>query len=596
MEMDMSRIIQKRAFVRNDKGLVYCSKCGALLYQDFYNYNRHLYDCRFKPSDLGYKTINENEASAYAVRYEANKLYIYVLAMRLKPKAITYKGYKGAEWVIIFKAVLSTKKVAIKESGEGTLEDWVKKFEKMECLNEKEPAEIIKHVFNIPGYRSFESFLQLYKEGRYLQEEKIPEDKLAEILKEPKDELEYFQYATNEEIYNVYKCKLVTYNEEHFLLVRIYTSEGIGHCIVGENYFRTNHWVDMDVLLEDTSVFEISEDDLEIFDKANPKFLLKHFIDSGGTNLSYPLFIGFYDRTMELLAKADCWKLVKDYDKLLFNNKGFIKTEEKNLNGIMGLSAKVLKKIDKSALECENMLRTLFIIYNTNKDYITQRKRISSSLIQYFENNIITETEHAISAVIPSAKNISEKRKRLFMDYFENLGEEYSFFLDYLHMLRRLNYKIEYFPSNLREVHDRLWRESAQNYWRVDPRRFEEVVHSEEYLSLTTTHENECDFFKKSEYVILAPRGEDDMFLESENLSHCVRIYTRNVIEKRTKIYFLRKRDQPEKSLATIEVYKDQVFQLKAFANSKADSSAREFVRRWSKLKGLGINTQDVFG
>lgn len=79
-------------------------------------------------------------------------------------------------------------------------------------------------------------------------------------------------------------------------------------------------------------------------------------------------------------------------------------------------------------------------------------------------------------------------------------------------------------------------------------------------------------------------------------MHNCVRIYVKDVASRSTRIYFLRKKEDPASSFGTIEVSRDggRLIQAKAFGNRKLPRQAQEFVIKWCKNKGISVNTGDI--
>ena len=79
-------------------------------------------------------------------------------------------------------------------------------------------------------------------------------------------------------------------------------------------------------------------------------------------------------------------------------------------------------------------------------------------------------------------------------------------------------------------------------------------------------------------------------------MHNCVRIYVGRVSDKSTRIYFLRKKDNPDKSYGTLEVSDDgkRLFQAKAFANERLPMFAQRFIVKWCRAKGIRIKTWDI--
>lgn len=150
---------------------------------------------------------------------------------------------------------------------------------------------------------------------------------------------------------------------------------------------------------------------------------------------------------------------------------------------------------------------------------------------------------------------------------------------------------------SIREAHDRTAAMIRNNHSRLKRQRFAETVRSEEYLRLMTCFtENDKDYFKEDEYVILGPASIDDIFVESEQMRNCVRIFVPDLLREQSRIYFLRKKSAPEQSFATLEVSGDgeRLLQAKGFANQILDRETQGFVRKWCDYKGIRIDTKDI--
>ena len=96
-------------------------------------------------------------------------------------------------------------------------------------------------------------------------------------------------------------------------------------------------------------------------------------------------------------------------------------------------------------------------------------------------------------------------------------------------------------------------------------------------LAACLTKEGE-DTFEKDKYIISVPDTSDALFLESESMHNCVRIYVSNLAKRLSQIYFLRKKADPMRSFGTVELSGDgrRLLQAKAFANAKLDVGAQK--------------------
>jgi hypothetical protein len=70
----------------------------------------------------------------------------------------------------------------------------------------------------------------------------------------------------------------------------------------------------------------------------------------------------------------------------------------------------------------------------------------------------------------------------------------------------------------------------------------------------------------------------------------------KDVARRSTRIYFLRKKEEPDKSFGTIEVSRDgrKLVQAKAFANRRLPRPAQEFVVKWCNYKEIKVDTWDI--
>ena len=102
--------------------------------------------------------------------------------------------------------------------------------------------------------------------------------------------------------------------------------------------------------------------------------------------------------------------------------------------------------------------------------------------------------------------------------------------------------------------------------------------------------------FEGDPFIVTVPAHIDDLFIESMNMHNCVRIYVTRVANKNARIYFLRKKDDPDKSYGTLEVSHDgeKLFQAKAFANERLPMYAQKFVVKWCRAKKIKIATWDI--
>ena len=194
---------------------------------------------------------------------------------------------------------------------------------------------------------------------------------------------------------------------------------------------------------------------------------------------------------------------------------------------------------------------------------------------------------------------LNDRQILQILRYLQKHPDDGQYYLDYMNACAQLGeYEYGITPNiPIREAHDRVVARIKNKHDMATQRSFELVVKSADYLALTTwlTEEDE-EFFDKDPYVVIAPETSDDLFKESESMHNCVRIYVPIVTQKMTRIYFLREKEELDKSYGTIEVSGDgqRLVQAKAFGNKKLPVRAQRFVTKWCKHKRITIDTWDI--
>ena len=194
---------------------------------------------------------------------------------------------------------------------------------------------------------------------------------------------------------------------------------------------------------------------------------------------------------------------------------------------------------------------------------------------------------------------LSDKQILQILRYLQKHPCEGHYYCDYMNACAQLGeYAYGITPSiPIREAHDRVVSRVKNKHDMDTKRRFETAVASEDYLYLTTCAcEEDEEVFGEDPYMVMAPKTSDNLFRESENMHNCVRIYVKSVADRSTRIYFLRRKEEPDKSFGTIEVSSDgkRLIQAKAFGNRRLPRCAQQFVIKWCRHKAIKVQTWDI--
>lgn len=86
------------------------------------------------------------------------------------------------------------------------------------------------------------------------------------------------------------------------------------------------------------------------------------------------------------------------------------------------------------------------------------------------------------------------------------------------------------------------------------------------------------------EYLIRPAESPAELHVESQVLHHCVRTYVNRVADGQTSILFIRKQEEPDKPLFTLELNKDRkIVQCRGLRNCSYPDDVGELIKHWEK-------------
>lgn len=146
-----------------------------------------------------------------------------------------------------------------------------------------------------------------------------------------------------------------------------------------------------------------------------------------------------------------------------------------------------------------------------------------------------------------------------------------SLWKDYLESARKLGLTdFDKYPNSLKREHDVFAREAVRVRNEREEQDFEEAM--SKYQDIT---------FEDDKYCIVVPKKAEDLINEGKELNHCVGTYVSRVAQKRTTIFFVREKENKEKSLYTLEVKDGMNNQFRGKYNCKPQNDAFKFADRF---------------
>lgn len=131
---------------------------------------------------------------------------------------------------------------------------------------------------------------------------------------------------------------------------------------------------------------------------------------------------------------------------------------------------------------------------------------------------------------------------------------------DYLRVGKESGIKTEAYPSHVKKAHNCIVnnRNAFVNLSFEASKAFSSVCAENAALYAT----------KMGDYIVAFPKEPKDLFLEGATLNHCVGGYVSPVIQRQSIVAFLRKKDDPDTPLYTIEIKDGKVIQAKGNYNA----------------------------
>ena len=292
---------------------------------------------------------------------------------------------------------------------------------------------------------------------------------------------------------------------------------------------------------------------------------------------------------IEQFLKMGYYDLVERLIRFIFDGQ--------TLNLISERINKINKLVYKGATEGKKGLRLPSYI----QDYLVNRK---SPLIDYFlwvdiyavtriskENfeELIHSKEYIqmqfyyrkdlIPNILEYGYTIKQLLKYLFKQTF-NTDNKYfhpvELLNDYLNMCDMLNIKADKYPQDIKKAHDdimsimnnqKLEAKNEENKRKLElmNKKIEKIALSCEAILSEHKDEEKTEFQK--EYTNVFPKTVNDFIQEGINQRNCVGSYAKKVANNKTIVFFVRKKDDPEKSFITAECYDGKLYQCKYICN-----------------------------
>ena len=92
---------------------------------------------------------------------------------------------------------------------------------------------------------------------------------------------------------------------------------------------------------------------------------------------------------------------------------------------------------------------------------------------------------------------------------------------------------------------------------------------------------------KEAGLLIRPAVNREELIKESSLMHHCVKMYDERVAKQETEIFFVRRIDNKNKPLVTLELEGNKIIQCRAKFNACPGKDVQKFVDSWAERNGF---------
>lgn len=161
---------------------------------------------------------------------------------------------------------------------------------------------------------------------------------------------------------------------------------------------------------------------------------------------------------------------------------------------------------------------------------------------------------------------------------FENLEPRDSLNLlrDYYSMGNKIGRDVKKYPKYLRSMHDII----NANY--NDFKRHYDLVLFEKLIKSDLE-------FEGKDFCVIVPKNPKELISEGTSNNNCVGSYIDRILKCETYLMFMRKTDNKEMSLITLELRNGRLVQYKGSYNRNPDDKEMDFIKLYCKQKNIKL-------
>lgn len=225
-----------------------------------------------------------------------------------------------------------------------------------------------------------------------------------------------------------------------------------------------------------------------------------------------------------------------------------------------------------------------------------ERTKVAVKLLTYIKDNINTFSNSSLKATLVSGCNNYFMLGGLIACIMEHN-------LDCVKAIEYANYVITY--ENAKDIYT-TWRDYLRSHKQVQAKYSHKYTKYPKYLvsqhdiaanmvqvlkidSVALPYFQELEDNEDKQFIMLCPLQSQELAKEGAELKHCVKTYIERVVERKTKVMFLRLKSAPEESHVTVEVYKNAIVQAEGNGRRKVTPIEYKYLVKYAQRKQLEL-------
>ena len=275
---------------------------------------------------------------------------------------------------------------------------------------------------------------------------------------------------------------------------------------------------------------------------------LKYYYEKNNFSLASLTYYPLHFKQFEYLVKMKLYRLAVTGPGLIKYNYNF-----KDTFGIDKKYYSFMKEIDID----ESQLSALRLCSTADIE-----------LINFISKDIFLFEELSKYVMPDKIKKYLEEQK---LDEC-NIYEYYDYILCCDKMMLNMMDKEVLFPKNFREEHDKI---TSEMIVATDSKINERISLLSKLFAL--------NIYEDDKYIIFPASSVDSLIDESSQMSNCVRNYCIKLSNNECQIYFMRYKNNVNKSLVTIEVRDGKIVQARTRFNEFPTDEMNEILKKWEE-------------